>query len=73
MLTLLFIVCMFLVFGNILKIAIKLAWGITKIVFSVIFLPLIIVGVAIAGSLYIAFGILLIVGVISLLGNLLAA
>ena len=66
MLTFLFFVLMIIVFGKILIFAIKATWGISKILFTVVFLPLILLGLAIKGLLVIAFPILVIVGLISL-------
>ena len=70
MLTLLFICILLVVVVNIVKLAIKLAWGITKFVFSVILFPVLLIGVALAGFIYIAIAILIIVGIICLISNL---
>ena len=67
MLNLIFLICMFVVFGKILKFAIKAAWGISKIVVTLVLLPLLLIGLLLKGLLTIAFPILLIFGVISLL------
>ena len=66
MLTFIFIVLMFVVFGKILKFAIKATWGIAKIFFTVVFLTLILVGLVLKGLLSVALPVLLIIGVISL-------
>ena len=67
MIELLFAILMFVVFGKILFFAIKATWGITKILFTVVLLPFILVVLAFAGLLYIAFPLLIIIGIISLL------
>lgn len=67
MLSFLFFILMIVVFGKILGFAIKAAWGVSKIVCSVILLPLFLVGLVIKGLFAIAFPILIVVGVLSLL------
>ncbi|MEE1313567.1 MAG: hypothetical protein UHS41_07560 [Lachnospiraceae bacterium] len=66
MLTLIFIILMFIVIGKIFGFAIKAAWGISKIICSVVFLPLFFLVLVIKGLIGIALSILLIVGFISL-------
>ena len=67
MLTLIFLVMMILVFGKILGFAIRASWGVSKIVCTVVFLPLLLVGLVLIGLVKIALPILLIVGGVSLL------
>jgi len=64
--TIIFVVLLFVVFGKILKFAIKATWGIAKIFFTVICLPLILVGLVLKGLIVVAFPVLLVVGAISL-------
>lgn len=66
MLSLIFIILMFVVFGKILWFAIKAAWGMSKIVCSVVLLPLLLLGMLIIGLVELALPILLIIGVVSL-------
>lgn len=66
MIELLFAILMFVVFGKILFFAIKATWGITKILFTVVLLPFILVALAFAGLLYIAFPVLVVIGLIAL-------
>lgn len=66
MLELLFIVLLILIFGKLLIFSIRAAWGIVSILFSVALLPLILVGLMLAGLMYIAFPILIIIGIVSL-------
>lgn len=68
MLKLLFLVLMIMVFGKILVFAIKAAWGISKIICSVVLLPLFLIGFVIKGLIGIAIPILLVIGILSLFG-----
>ena len=70
MLTALFIIMLIIVFGKILILALKAAWGIGKIVLTVIFLPVILIIMAISGLLSVAFTLLVFVGIISLIAGL---
>ena len=70
MLTLIFICLLIAVVLNIVKIAIKLTWGITKFVLSVVLLPVVLVAIAFSGFMYLALMILIVVGFISLFGSL---
>lgn len=65
--TIIFIILMLIVFGKILKFAIKAAWGITKIVVSLVLLPLILVGLALSGLIIVAIPVLVVVGIIALI------
>ena len=66
MLTLLFGICMLFLFGKLLVFGIRGAWGISKIVLTVVFLPIILIALVAGGLLYIAFPILIVLGLISL-------
>ena len=66
MLTLLFIICMFGIFGKLLWFGIKAAWGISKFVLTIVLLPVILIVLVIGGLLYLAIPILIVIGVISL-------
>ena len=67
MLELLFVVCMIWVFGKLFFIGMKAAWGISKILLTIVFLPVILIGMVIGGLIYLAFPILIIIGVVSML------
>lgn len=69
MLTLLFIILLFVVFGKLLALSIKATWGITKIIFTLVCLPVILIVLVIGGLIYIALPILIIVGIVSWLGG----
>ena len=66
MLTFIFTILMFIVFGKLLIFAIKATWSISKIVFSLVLLPLFLVGLVLKGLITLAFPILLVVGLIML-------
>lgn len=66
MLTLLFAIMMVLIFGKLLVFGIKVSWGLTKIIFTLILLPFILIFLVIAGFIYIAIPILAIVGIVAL-------
>ena len=63
MLSLLFTICMIWVFGKLLFFGIKAAWGISKFLVTIVLLPLILIGLAAGGLIYIAFPILIIAGI----------
>ncbi|SNU08042.1 hypothetical protein SAMN06297422_11470 [Lachnospiraceae bacterium] len=73
MITLLFIILMFVVFTKIFIFALKAAWGITKIVVSLILLPIVLIAIAIAGFVYAAVAILIIIGLITFITSIAAA
>ncbi|BEI59081.1 hypothetical protein Blut17040_01100 [Blautia luti] len=71
MLTLLFVICMFGIFGKLIGLAFKMTWGIAKVLFTLVFLPVILVGLAMGGLLVVAFPLLIVVGIVSLAVGLL--
>ena len=71
MLTLLFVMCMFGIFGKLIGLAFKMTWGIAKVLFTLVFLPVILVGLAMGGLLVVAFPLLIVVGIVSLAVGLL--
>ena len=73
MITLLFIIMLLAIVGKIIKLAIKMTWGITRFVFSVILFPLVVIGIALSGFMYIALAILVIVGLIGIFSGLATA
>ena len=54
------------IFGKLFIFGVKAAWGISKLLLTVVFLPLILVGMVIGGLMSIAFPILIIVGIVAL-------
>lgn len=66
MITLIFIILMIMVFGKLLIWSIKAAWGIMKILFTVVFLPIVLIALALSGAIYIAIVLLIIGGIVTL-------
>ena len=66
MLELLFSIMMIVIFGKLFIFGVKATWGITKILVTVVFLPLILIGLMIGGLVSLAFPILLVVGLVSM-------
>ena len=66
MLTILFFILFFAVFGGIIKFAFMAAWGLLKVLVFLIFLPLILIGLLIGGLVTFAIPILAIVGIVFL-------
>ena len=67
MFELLFFVLLIMTFGKDLKFAIKAAWGVSKIVVSVVLLPIALIGLVLQGLLVIALPILVIIGVLAII------
>lgn len=67
MLTFLFFVLLFGIFGKLIWLAVKAAWGISKIVFSIVFLPVVVLVLFFSGLVYVALGLLVIIGIVSLI------
>ncbi|MBD5519531.1 MAG: hypothetical protein HDR07_13980 [Lachnospiraceae bacterium] len=65
MITLLFCILMFTVFGKLALVAVRAAWGISKVIFCLVFAPLFLIVLLISGLVYIALPILLIGAVVS--------
>ena len=58
---------MFVVFGKIAMLALKGAWGMTKVLVTLIFLPIILIGMLFKGLIVIAIPALIIFGAVALL------
>ena len=67
MLTFLFFVLLFGIFGKLIWLAVKAAWGISKIVFSIVFLPAVVLVLFFSGLVYVALGLLVAIGIVSLI------
>lgn len=67
MFTLIFIIFMFMIFGKLLTFAIKAAWGLTKIIWTIVVLPIALIALVACGLIYLAVPILAIVGLVSIL------
>ncbi len=70
MLTFIFIVLLLAVLLKIIIFAIKAAWGISKILLTVILFPIIFIVMAFTGFLSLAIGVLIIIGIVSLIAGL---
>ena len=67
MLTLFFAIMMIGVFGRLAGFAFRMSWGLLKVLLTLIFLPGIIIAGFISGLLYLAFPLLAVVGLFSLI------
>ena len=67
MISFLFTILMFAVFGKLLGAAIRAAWGISKILVMLVFLPLILISLVICGLFYLVFPVLVILGIAMLM------
>lgn len=72
MMTLIFCVLFFAVFGKLIGFALKATWGLFKVLMCLVFLPLFLVGLVFGGLLYIALPILIVVGIVSLITSAVA-
>lgn len=61
---LLFVILLLVIFGKLLSFALKAAWSITKILFSVVIFPLVLIMLVVAGLMYVALPVLVIVGIV---------
>lgn len=66
MLTLIFFILFFAVFGSILKFSLKAAWGITKLALCLVVLPILMLALLFCGLLVLAIPILIVLGIIFL-------
>lgn len=66
--TILFSVLVLIIFGKMLGFALKLSWGIVKILLTVVLLPLVLIGLVAVGLVYVAVPILIVVGLCSMIG-----
>ena len=57
---------MIMVFGKLIGFAIRAAWGISKVLVTLVFLPLILIGLVLGGLIYLALPILIVVGLVAL-------
>lgn len=64
---LIFIILMAAIFGRLAVFSLRFTWGLTKVLFSLILLPLSLVGLVLAGLVRLALPVLAIIGLVSLL------
>ncbi len=67
MLTLIFTCLMVWIFGKLIWLAFKMTWGITKVLFNLVFLPIILIALVIGGLVSVALPVLVIIGIIMLI------
>ena len=61
---LLFVILLLVIFGKLLSFALKAAWSITKILFSEVIFPLVLIMLVVAGLMYVALPVLVIAGIV---------
>ena len=69
MLTLLFSICMLWVFGKLFILGVRAAWGISKFLLTVVFLPVILIIMVAGGLLSLAFPIFIVIGIVGLISS----
>lgn len=69
MLTLLFLIFLVSFIWNTIVLAVKMTWGLAKIMAFIIFFPVILIGMVLAGLAYIALPVLIIAGIVSFLAK----
>lgn len=69
MLEILFTICILWVFGKLFFLGLKAAWGLTKLLTIMVFLPIILIGMVLGGLISIAFPIVIVIGIISLIAS----
>ena len=57
---------MIMVFVKLIGFAIRAAWGISKVIVTLVFFPLILIGLVLGGLIYLALPILIVVGLVAL-------
>lgn len=65
MLTILFLICLLWIFGKLFFFGLKAAWGIARILLTVVLIPVILIGMVLLGLIYIGFPLLIVIGIIS--------
>lgn len=65
----LFTILMIGIFGKLIGLAFKMTWGIAKILVTLVFLPITLIGLVIGGLISIALPILVLVGIVFLIGE----
>ncbi|MBQ6013311.1 MAG: hypothetical protein IJL27_04645 [Firmicutes bacterium] len=60
---------MAVIFGRLLAFSVRFAWGIGRVLVTLLFMPLLLIGLAVRGLMYIAIPVLILVGISGLLGT----
>ena len=63
MFTVIFAIFMILVFGNLIRLAVSLAWSILQVIGAVIIVPLLLLALCAAGLVYLALPVVVLIGV----------
>ena len=63
--SIIFVILMIVVFGKILGLAIKAAWGISRIIVTLVMMPMILIGLVLSGLLALALPLLIVVGFVA--------
>lgn len=69
MLSVLFLICLIWFIGKFFIFGLKASWGIMKLFCTVVFFPVILIGMVVGGMLYIAFPVLIIGAIIALVDS----
>ena len=69
MLSVLFVICLIWFIGKFFIFGLKASWGIMKVLCTVVFFPVILIGMVVGGMLYIAFPVLIIGAIIALVDS----
>ena len=69
MLNFIFSIMMAVIFGRLLAFSVRFAWGIGRVLVTLLFMPLLLIGLAVRGLMYIAIPVLILVGISGLLGT----
>ena len=69
MLSVLFVICLIWFIGKFFIFGLKASWGIMKLLCTVVFFPVILIGMVVGGMLYIAFLVLIIGAIIALVDS----
>lgn len=67
MLALVFYLCVFAIFGKLSMWILKGIWGLTKFFFTVLFLPLILIGLLFSGFIFIVLPVIILIAVVVLI------
>ena len=67
--TFLFTILMIGIFGKLIGLAFKMTWGIAKILVTLVFFPIALIGLVLGGLISIALPILVLVGIVFLIGE----
>lgn len=63
MITLIFTILLFVIFGKLLIFGLKMAWGLSKLLITIVFLPFTLIAMVISGLISLALPILIVIGI----------